>query len=84
MVMEHYRRGYSGWRALCYNLFQVEISWNSFNLGDVFLLDIGKIIVQWNGPKSNRQERLKVRFIGPNERVCIVLLVVVCLKSTTE
>lgn len=33
----------------------------SFNLGDVFLMDIGKTIVQWNGPKSNRQERLKVR-----------------------
>lgn len=40
--------------------FQVEVSWMSFNLGDVFLMDIGKIIVQWNGPKSSRQERLKV------------------------
>lgn len=40
---------------------QVEMSWMSFNLGDVFLMDIGKTIVQWNGPKSNRQERLKVR-----------------------
>lgn len=37
------------------------MSWMSFNLGDVFLMDIGKTIVQWNGPKSNRQERLKVR-----------------------
>ena len=36
------------------------MSWESFNLGDVFLLDVGKTIVQWNGPKSNRQERLKV------------------------
>lgn len=39
------------------------MSWMSFNLGDVFLVDIGKTIVQWNGPKSNRQERLKVRLL---------------------
>lgn len=38
---------------------EVEMNWNSFNLGDVFLLDSGKIIIQWNGPESNRQERLK-------------------------
>ncbi|KAJ8258500.1 hypothetical protein COCON_G00175120 [Conger conger] len=38
---------------------EVEMSWNSFNIGDVFLLDTGKLIVQWNGPESNRQERLK-------------------------
>ena len=40
-------------------LFQVEMSWESFNMGDVFLLDVGKTIIQWNGPQSNRQERLK-------------------------
>uniref|UniRef100_A0A8C0IQ61 Villin-1 n=1 Tax=Chelonoidis abingdonii TaxID=106734 RepID=A0A8C0IQ61_CHEAB len=33
--------------------------WNSFNQGDVFLLDLGKLIIQWNGPESNRAERLK-------------------------
>ncbi|XP_067881020.1 advillin [Heterodontus francisci] len=38
---------------------EVEISWESYNLGDVFLLDIGKVIIQWNGPDSNRMERLK-------------------------
>lgn len=38
---------------------EVEMSWKSFNLGDVFLLDTGKVIIQWNGPESNRQERLK-------------------------
>lgn len=48
-------------RALCSGVLQVEMSWMSFNLGDVFLVDIGKTIVQWNGPKSNKQERLKVR-----------------------
>lgn len=36
------------------------MSWKSFNLGDVFLLDLGQLIVQWNGPESNRNERLKV------------------------
>ncbi|XP_061465270.1 villin-1 [Rhineura floridana] len=38
---------------------EVEMSWRSFNLGDVFLLDLGKLIIQWNGPESNRMERLK-------------------------
>uniref|UniRef100_A0A8B9LZG5 Villin-like n=1 Tax=Astyanax mexicanus TaxID=7994 RepID=A0A8B9LZG5_ASTMX len=38
---------------------EVEVSWKSFNSGDVFLLDMGKSIVQWNGPQSNRGERLK-------------------------
>uniref|UniRef100_A0A7N5P6U2 Villin 1 n=1 Tax=Ailuropoda melanoleuca TaxID=9646 RepID=A0A7N5P6U2_AILME len=38
---------------------EVEVSWKSFNLGDVFLLDLGKIIIQWNGPESNRMERLR-------------------------
>ncbi|XP_025048523.1 villin-1 [Alligator sinensis] len=33
---------------------QVELSWKSFNLGDVFLLDLGQVLVQWNGPQSNR------------------------------
>lgn len=46
----------------CLKLFQVEMNWDSFNLGDVFLLDIGKTIVQWNGPNCNKQEKLKVRF----------------------
>lgn len=39
---------------------QVEMSWKSFNKGDVFLLDLGSLIIQWNGPKSNRMERLRV------------------------
>lgn len=36
------------------------MTWKSFNKGDVFLLDLGSLIIQWNGPKSNRTERLKV------------------------
>lgn len=39
---------------------QVEMSWDSFNQGDVFLLDLGMVIIQWNGPESNSGERLKV------------------------
>ncbi|MBN3303444.1 AVIL protein, partial [Amia calva] len=38
---------------------EVPLSWSSFNRGDVFVLDIGKTIIQWNGPDSNQQERLK-------------------------
>ncbi|KAM4706373.1 villin-like protein [Rhinophrynus dorsalis] len=38
---------------------EVDLSWNSFNSGDVFLLDLGKVIIQWNGPESNKSERIK-------------------------
>ncbi|XP_051865688.1 advillin isoform X2 [Pristis pectinata] len=38
---------------------EVKMNWDSFSLGDVFLLDVGKIIIQWNGPESNQMERLK-------------------------
>ncbi|XP_037535559.1 advillin [Nematolebias whitei] len=47
---------------------EVEMSWKSFNLGDVFLLDLGKTIVQWNGPKSNKQERLKGMLLAKDIR----------------
>ncbi|KAF3689723.1 Advillin p92 [Channa argus] len=47
---------------------EVEMSWTSFNLGDVFLLDTGKTIIQWNGPKSNRQERLKGMMLAKDIR----------------
>uniref|UniRef100_A0A8C9S1T3 Advillin n=1 Tax=Scleropages formosus TaxID=113540 RepID=A0A8C9S1T3_SCLFO len=46
----------------------VEMSWSSFNLGDVFLLDTGKAIIQWNGPDSNRQERLKGMLLAKDIR----------------
>lgn len=38
---------------------EVEMSWESFNNGDVFHLDLGDTIVQWNGPKCNTKEKLK-------------------------
>lgn len=47
---------------------EVEMSWKSFNLGDVFLLDIGKTIIQWNGPKSNTQEKLKGMLLAKDIR----------------
>uniref|UniRef100_A0A665TRH8 Advillin n=1 Tax=Echeneis naucrates TaxID=173247 RepID=A0A665TRH8_ECHNA len=47
---------------------EVEMSWKSFNLGDVFLVDIGKMIIQWNGPKSNKQERLKGMLLAKDIR----------------
>ncbi|XP_078062068.1 villin-1-like [Mustelus asterias] len=47
---------------------EVELSWKSFNTGDVFLLDLGKLIVQWNGPLSNHQERLKAMQLAKDIR----------------
>lgn len=47
---------------------EVEVSWNSFNNGDIFLLDMGKAIVQWNGPKSNRAEKLKAVLLAQDIR----------------
>ncbi|XP_051685192.2 villin-like protein isoform X6 [Oryctolagus cuniculus] len=36
---------------------EVELSWNSFNKGAVFLLDLGKVMIQWNGPKTSASEK---------------------------
>ncbi|XP_074841267.1 villin-like protein [Carettochelys insculpta] len=36
---------------------EVELSWDSFNKGDVFLLDLGKVLIQWNGPECNVAEK---------------------------
>ncbi|XP_074836545.1 advillin isoform X2 [Carettochelys insculpta] len=47
---------------------EVELSWDSFNLGDVFLLDLGKLILQWNGPESNTRERLKAMLLAKDIR----------------
>ncbi|XP_059827690.1 advillin [Hypanus sabinus] len=47
---------------------EVDLSWDSFNLGDVFLLDLGKVIVQWNAPQSNRTERLKALLLAQDIR----------------
>ncbi|XP_052021980.1 advillin [Apodemus sylvaticus] len=47
---------------------EVEMSWDSFNRGDVFLLDLGMVIVQWNGPESNSGERLKAMLLAKDIR----------------
>ncbi|XP_061569837.1 villin-1 [Cololabis saira] len=47
---------------------EVDVSWSSFNNGDIFLLDTGKAIVQWNGPKSNRKEKLKAVLLAQDIR----------------
>nr|XP_040023598.1 villin-1 isoform X2 [Gasterosteus aculeatus aculeatus] len=47
---------------------EVEVSWNSFNNGDIFLLDMGKAIVQWNGPQSNKREKLKAVLLAQDVR----------------
>ncbi|XP_028988715.1 gelsolin-like [Betta splendens] len=38
---------------------EVNLSWNSFNQGDCFIIDLGKDIYQWCGSECNRFERLK-------------------------
>ncbi|XP_036287697.1 villin-like protein [Pipistrellus kuhlii] len=38
---------------------EVEFSWDSFNKDDIFLLDLGKVMIQWNGPKSSVSERAR-------------------------
>nr|XP_056709424.1 advillin [Euleptes europaea] len=47
---------------------EVQVSWGSFNVGDVFLLDLGRVIVQWNGPQSNKQERMKAMLLAKDIR----------------
>ncbi|XP_060036593.1 villin-like protein isoform X2 [Erinaceus europaeus] len=38
---------------------EVELSWNSFNTSDIFLLDLGKVMIQWNGPKTSISEKAR-------------------------
>ncbi|GAA6099482.1 gelsolin a isoform X1 [Tachysurus ichikawai] len=51
---------------------EVPVSWDSFNQGDCFILDLGNEIYQWCGSKSNRFEKLKAtqlaKAIRDNER----------------
>ncbi|XP_055457602.1 villin-like protein isoform X1 [Psammomys obesus] len=36
---------------------EVALSWNSFNKGGIFLLDLGKVMIQWNGPKTSISQK---------------------------
>ncbi|XP_034969293.1 gelsolin isoform X2 [Zootoca vivipara] len=51
---------------------EVPVSWDSFNTGDCFILDLGQNIHQWCGSQSNRFEKLKAtqvaKGIRDNER----------------
>ncbi|KAM6985207.1 gelsolin a isoform 1-T1 [Aplochiton taeniatus] len=51
---------------------EVPVSWESFNQGDCFILDLGNEIYQWCGSQSNRFEKLKAtqvaKGIRDNER----------------
>ncbi|XP_061680669.1 gelsolin-like [Syngnathoides biaculeatus] len=38
---------------------EVSLTWDSFNRGDCFIIDLGKDIYHWAGGDSNRYERLK-------------------------
>ncbi|MEQ2235386.1 hypothetical protein ILYODFUR_001840, partial [Ilyodon furcidens] len=47
---------------------EVEVSWNSFNNGDVFILDLGKNIMLWNSPECDRREKLKAMLLAQDIR----------------
>lgn len=45
----------------------MELSWHSFNKSDVFLLDLGRILIQWNGPKASAARKARVSVRPGNE-----------------
>ncbi|XP_054853422.1 gelsolin isoform X1 [Eublepharis macularius] len=51
---------------------EIPVTWDSFNTGDCFILDLGSNIHQWCGSQSNRFEKLKAtqvaKGIRDNER----------------
>ncbi|KAI7812838.1 gelsolin b [Triplophysa rosa] len=47
---------------------EVPVSWDSFNQGDCFILDLGKEIYQWCGSKCNKFERLKATNVSKDVR----------------
>ncbi|MBN3319422.1 GELS protein, partial [Atractosteus spatula] len=51
---------------------EVPVSWDSFNQGDCFILDLGSEVYQWCGSNSNKFEKLKAtqvaKGIRDNER----------------
>nr|XP_020770505.1 villin-like protein isoform X3 [Odocoileus virginianus texanus] len=42
---------------------EVELSWHSFNKSDIFLLDLGRIMIQWNGPKASAARKAQGLFL---------------------
>ncbi|XP_034008651.1 gelsolin-like isoform X2 [Trematomus bernacchii] len=47
---------------------EVPVSWESFNQGDSFILDLGEEIIQWSGSHSNRFEKLKATVVSKGIR----------------
>ncbi|XP_070820100.1 gelsolin-like [Chaetodon trifascialis] len=47
---------------------EVPVSWESFNRGDSFILDLGEEIIQWSGSHSNRFEKLKTTVVSKGIR----------------
>ncbi|XP_072243198.1 gelsolin-like isoform X2 [Leuresthes tenuis] len=47
---------------------EVPVSWESFNQGDSFILDLGEEIFQWSGSHSNRFEKLKATLVSKGIR----------------
>uniref|UniRef100_A0A7N4V2U2 Villin like n=1 Tax=Sarcophilus harrisii TaxID=9305 RepID=A0A7N4V2U2_SARHA len=47
---------------------EVDLTWDSFNKGDVFLLDLGKVLIQWNGPEANLSEKSRGLALARNIR----------------
>lgn len=47
---------------------EMEFSWDSFNTGDCFIIDMGKNIYHWSGSESNRFERLKTTVLAVDIR----------------
>ncbi|KAM7018461.1 gelsolin-like [Tautogolabrus adspersus] len=47
---------------------EVPVSWESFNQGDSFILDLGEEIIQWSGAHSNRFEKLKATLVSKGIR----------------
>ncbi|XP_067117843.1 capping protein (actin filament), gelsolin-like b [Osmerus mordax] len=43
---------------------EVALSWESFNKGDCFILDLGQTIISWSGSQANIFEKQKVREIA--------------------
>merc|ERR1711879_174859 len=47
---------------------EVPMSWDSFNQGDSFILDMGHVIIVYNAPEANRAERRKANSLAKDIR----------------
>ncbi|XP_049444451.1 scinderin like a [Epinephelus fuscoguttatus] len=47
---------------------EVPLSWSSFNKGDCFIIDLGKVIYHWSGSESNFFECLKATEVAKDIR----------------